>query len=332
MIKKILIFFMINIYFLGILSSCSFVNQENKKEPEHIFRMAEAHPEDYPTTKADIEFARLVEEYSEGRIKIVVYPAQELGEETVVIEQVEFGGIDMARVSLAPISEVVNILNVLQLPYLYEDKEHMRRVLRGDIGDEILKDIEEDGFIGFGWFEAGARSFYNTKKPIKTLEDLEEMNIRVLESQLMVEMADALGANGIKMPYGEVYRALQLGEIDGAENNPPSYHTSEHYKIAKYYSIDEHVRVPEIIVGSKIALSELSEADLAIMRKAAAQAQTYQQKLWEEGEQDSLEFLKREGVHINYIQDKASFVKAVQPLYDKYRIRYGDLIERILQE
>lgn len=332
MMRKPLIYSLILAFLLLAIVGCTLVNQVSEPKPEHVFRMAEAHPSDYPTTLADIEFARLVEVLSEGRIKIVVYPDQALGSETSVIEQVEFGGVDITRVSLAPISEVVDVLNVLQLPYLYEDKEHMRRVLRGDIGDEILEGVEDEGFIGFGWFEAGARSFYNTKKPINTLDDLQGMNIRVLESELMVEMANALGANGVKMPYGEVYRALQLGEIDGAENNPPSYHTSEHYKIAKYYTIDEHVRVPEIIVGSKIALDKLSEDDLAIMRQAAAQAQIYQQKLWEEGEQSSLEFLIEQGVEINYIEDKSAFVEAVQPVYEKYQIKYGDLIERIREE
>ncbi len=332
MIKKRVVFYSSILMLIVFFSSCSFVKKESAVEPEHILRMAEAHPEGYPTTRADEEFARLVEELSQGRIKIVVYPDQALGSEAVVIEQMLFGGVDLARVSLAPISEEANILNVLYLPYIYEDKEHMLRVLRGEIGDEILQAIEKDGFIGFGWFEAGARSFYNTKKPIKTLEDLQGMKVRVHESQLMSDMAEALGASGVKMPYGEVYRALQLGEIDGAENNPPSYHTSEHYKIAKYYSIDEHVRVPELIVGSKVSLAKLSKEDLGIIRKAAIQTQIYQQKLWEEGEQSSLKFLEEHGVQINYIEDKSEFIKAVQPLYDKYKVRYGELIERIRKE
>ncbi len=319
-------------FVISVFAGCMLKNPEVEPMPEYVLRMAEVHPKDYPTTQADFEFARRVEVLSEGRIKIVVCPNQVLGSESDVIEQMLFGGIDLARVSLAPISEEANILKVLYLPYLYEDVDHMRRVLRGEIGDEIFKEIETDGFIGFGWFEAGARSFYNTQKPIKKLEDLEGMRIRVHESQLMLDMANELGVSGVKMPYGEVYRALQLGDIDGAENNPPSYYTSEHYKIAKYYSIDEHVRVPEIIVGSKVALKNMPQEALDIIRQAAKEMQEYQQKLWEEGEAKALMLLKEEGVEINRIEDKTVFVQAVQPIYDKHKERYGELIERIHQE
>ncbi len=276
-----------------------------------------------------MEFVKRVKERTDGRIDIQVVYDKELGEEKQVIEQVQFGAIDFARVSIAPMSEYVEVLNIIQLPYLYEDGDHMWRVLESDIGDEILLNMESEGFIGFTWFDAGARSFYNSKKPITGIEDLEEMDIRIMESELMQRISTALGFNGIQLPYGQIYSGIQQGALDGAENNYPSYLTAAHYEVAGYFSIDEHLRVPEVVVGSKKALEVLTEEELKIIRDVAKETTVYQKKLWKEMNSQARGELEKKGVNFNLIEDRAPFIKAVEGIYKSYEEDYGDLIERI---
>jgi tripartite ATP-independent transporter DctP family solute receptor len=220
-------------------------SQERSKSVSY-FRLAEIHPPDHPTTQADKEFVRLVEEKTEGRIVIKVYDSQSLGSEKEVLDQIQFGAIDFARVSMGVVAEVSPQLNVLQLPYIYRDSEHMWKVLNSEIGEFLLKSIEDKRLIGLAWYDAGARNFYNSVREIKKRADLEGLKFRVMENQMMVDMAKVLGISVIPMPYGEVYSAIQRGVIDGAENNYPSYDTSLHYKVAKYYTVDEHVRIPQM--------------------------------------------------------------------------------------
>lgn len=312
-----------------LLTGCSYNRNTDLEAYKYTFRLAEAHPDDYPTTLADYEFARLVKEKTDGRINILVYPNKQLGEEKEVIEQVQFGAIDFTRVSIGPLTEFVPELNVLQLPYLYEDDHHMWRVLISDIGDEFLDKVSEAGFIGLAWYEAGARSFYNNVRPIKSVKDLKGLKIRVMESALMLDIVHALGAKAQAMPYGEVYSALQTNVIDGAENNYPSYDTSSHYEVARYYSIDEHVRVPEILIASKQALKQLSDEDWLIIKEAAKETQDYQRELWKEKQLASEKKLLEEGIIVNVIEDKSDFYEAVVPLYKKYGEGYESVIEKI---
>ena len=209
-----------------------------------VLRLAETHPADYPTTLGDMRFADLVKERSNGRIVIEVYPGSQLGQEKAVIEQVQFGAIDFTRVSISPLAAFVPVFNALQLPYLYRSEDHMWKVLLGPIGKELFASLEPSGFVGIGWFEPGARNFYNSKRPVTKPEDLKGLKIRVQESELMVGMVQGLGAVATPMPYGEVYSGLQTGVIDGAENNWPSYESTSHYEVAKFFTLDEHTRVP----------------------------------------------------------------------------------------
>lgn len=305
--------------------------QQMKKDKSDaiVFRLAEAHPSDYPTTLADKEFARLVEERTQGRIIIKVYDSQQLGEEKSVIEQVQFGAIDFTRVSLGPLSEFSPQLNVLQLPYIYRDSEHMWKVLNSPIGDHFLESIENEGFIGLGWYDAGARNFYNSVREVQSLEDLQGLKFRVMESELMIDMAKALGASVTPMPYGEVYSAIQTGVIDGAENNFPSYDTSSHYEVAKYYTIDEHVRVPEILIASSIVKDRISDEDLEIIKQCAKDTQMFQREKWKEKEKESEEKVREAGCIITEIKDKENFVKAMAPVYAKYASEYMDIVTQI---
>jgi tripartite ATP-independent transporter DctP family solute receptor len=283
-----------------------------------VMRLAETHPQDYPTTKGDYEFARLVKERTNGRIVVEVFHSKQLGEERAVIEQVQLGAIDMTRVSISAVSAFVRDLDAFQLPYLYRDAAHMWKVLNGPIGQEILKKHEAFNFVGVGWFEGGSRNFY-TKKQVKTVGDLKGMKIRVQQAPLMVGMVEALGAVATPLPYGEVYSALQTGVVDGAENNWPSYLTTSHFEVAKYWISDEHTRVPEITVGSKKVFDKLSKEDRAIIFKAAQDAVAYQIKLWNEFEKVAEKTVREKGSIITGVSpaEKKKFMDAMKPLYDK---------------
>jgi tripartite ATP-independent transporter DctP family solute receptor len=283
-----------------------------------VMRLAETHPQDYPTTKGDYEFARLVKERTNGRIVVEVFHSKQLGEEAAVIEQVQLGAIDMTRVSISAVSSFVRDLDAFQLPYLYRDAAHMWKVLDGPIGQEILKKHEAFNFVGVGWFESGSRNFY-TKKPVKTVGDLKGMKIRVQQAPLMVGMVQALGAVATPLPYGEVYSALQTGVVDGAENNWPSYLTTSHFEVAKYWISDEHTRVPEITVGSKKIFDKLSKEDQAIILKAMKDAQPYQFKLWVDFEKVAEKAVRDRGSIITEVspQEKQKFMDAMKPVYDK---------------
>jgi tripartite ATP-independent transporter DctP family solute receptor len=294
-----------------------------------VMRLAETHPADYPTTLGDIRFADLVKERTNGRIQIEVYPSSQLGEEKAVIEQVQFGAIDFTRVSISPLSSFVPLFNALQLPYLYRSDDHMWKVLLGPIGKELLASLEPSGFIGIGWFEPGARNFYNSKRPVYKPEDLAGLKIRVQESELMVGLVQALGAVATPMPYGEVYSGLQTGVIDGAENNWPSYESTSHYEVAKYYTLDEHTRVPEIIIASKISMQKLSKEDQELIKQAALDAIPYQRQLWTEREKTSEAKVRAGGAVIIPVEDKGPWQAKMQVLYAKQPNDVQALIKRI---
>ncbi len=282
-----------------------------------VLRLADNQPEGYPTVIGDLEFARLVEERSNGRIRIEVYHGGQLGDEKSAIEQVQFGGIDFTRVSISPLSNFNSALNALQMPYLYRNSDHMWKVLNGEIGEYFLNSLTESGFVGLTWQDSGARNFYNSVKPIYTVDDLKGMKIRVQESTLMMGMVSALGAVPTPMPYGDVYSALQTKVIEGAENNWPSYDTSSHFEVAKYYSIDEHTRVPEIIIASKITMDKLSKADQELIKQAAKESTPVQVAAWAAKEKVSEDKVRAAGVQVNYVNDPAEFSARMGSLYEK---------------
>ncbi|MFZ2634742.1 MAG: TRAP transporter substrate-binding protein [Rectinemataceae bacterium] len=292
-------------------------------------RLAETHPKGYPTEMGDEEFARLVKERSGGRIIVEVYPGSQLGQEKAVIEQVQFGAIDITRVSVSPLASFVPKLNAFQMPYLYRDADHMWKVLNGDIGNSLLASLEPFGFVGLGWFEGGSRNFYNSKRPVKTPADLKGLKIRVQESELMMGLVSAFGAVPTPMAYGEVYSALQTGVVDGAENNWASYFSTSHFEVAKYFTLDEHTRVPEIIIGSKISLGRLSRADQDMIKQAAADAVAFQRTEWAKYEQVSIDKVKAGGSQISYVTDKAPWVALMAPLYAKQSKEIQDFAKQI---
>ncbi|MCX7788680.1 MAG: TRAP transporter substrate-binding protein [Spirochaetes bacterium] len=298
-------------------------------EKQIVMRLAETHRADYPTTRGDMEFARLVNERTNGRIKIDVYHSSQLGEEKAVIEQVQFGAIDFTRVSISPLAAFAKHFDALQMPYLYRDAEHMWKVLNGPIGEEFLQSIEKANFVGLCWYDSGARNFYNSKREIKSPADLKGLKIRVQQSELMMNMVAALGAIPTPMPFGEVYSALQTGVVDGAENNWPSYISTSHFEVAKYYTLDEHTRVPEITIGSKIVMDKLSKEDQAIIKKAAKDSMPYQIAEWKKEEKIAEEKARKAGCIITVLPSNAEFQAAMKPLYDKLTPELQEVVRRI---
>ena len=300
--------------------------------PEFVLTYAENQAEDYPTTQGAYKFAELVNQRTNGKIEIQVNAGGTLGDERSVIEQLQFGGVDFARVSLSPLAEFVPKLNVLQMPYLYTGPEHMWRVLEGKIGDDFMNSFGDSNLIPLSWYDAGARNFYNSVRPIETLEDIRGMNIRVQESELMVDTIKALGANPVPMAYGDVYSGLQTGKIDGAENNWPSYESTRHYEVAGYYTIDEHTRVPELQLVAQSTWDKLSPEYQNIIRECAQESAVYERKLWQEREKISEQKIREAGCVITELsaEEKARFQDAVSPMYELYCADYVDIIDQIV--
>lgn len=306
--------------------------QMGSQTPEYVFTYAENQAEDYPTTQGAYKFADLVKERTGGRIVISVNAGGILGDEKTVIEQMQFGGVDFARVSLSPLAEFVPRLNVLQMPYLYTGREHMWKVLDGKIGDDFINSFDGSDLVALSWYDAGARNFYSTGKPITKIEDMKGMNIRVQESELMEGMVKALGAIPVPMSYDKVYSALQTGVIDGAENNWPSYESTNHYEVAKYYTIDEHTRVPELQLASQATWEKLSDEDRTIIRECAQESSRYERELWAERERTSEEKVRAAGCQVVELsaEEKARFQEAVASMYGEYCAEYVDIIDEIV--
>lgn len=303
-------------------------------EPEYVFLYAENQTQDYPTTLGALEFARLVEERTGGKIRILVKAEGELGTEAEVIKKMQYGGIDFARVSLSQLAESVSKLNVLQLPYLYKDSDHMWRVLDGEIGKEFLEISEDNELVGLSWYDAGARNFYSSQKAITCLEDMQGMNIRVQESQMMADMIEALGAKAVKMEYDKVYSGLEKGVVDGAENNWPSYEAMLHYEVAGFYTIDEHTRVPEMQICAKHTWDKLTEEYQNIIRQCAQESALYERELWKEREEQSQKIGIEKGVQITKLSaaEKQRFRDAMQDIYVNYCGEYIETIDSIAKQ
>lgn len=299
--------------------------------PEFVLTYAENQPADYPTSLGAMKFAQLVEEKTQGRIKIIVRPDGVLGDEKGVIRQLQFGGIDFTRVSLSSLGDSMPEMNVLQMPYLYRNAAHMWQVLDGEIGDRFLADFAGTNMVGLSWYDAGARNFYNNLGPVRAPADLAGMKIRVQESALMADMVEALGAEAAPIAYADVYSALETGVVDGAENNWSSYEATGHYEVAKYFTQDEHTRVPEVQLCAQSTWDKLSEEDRQIIAGCARESAYYERKLWVETEKKSARKVQEHGVIVTILteEEREAFRQATQILYDTYCLEDTEIIEEI---
>lgn len=293
-------------------------------------KAADVHPAGYPTVVAVENMGKRLDAATQGRIKFQMFPGSVLGDEKSMIEQTQVGAIQVARISLGPMGPVVPEVNVFNMPFVFRNIAHMRAVIDGPIGQELLDKISASPakLVGLAWMDGGSRSLY-TKKPVRKPEDLKGQKIRMMGNPLFVDTMNAMGGNGIAMGYGEVFTAIQTGVIDGAENNPPSLYTANHFKAgAKYYTQTNHLIIPEILVMSKVTWDKLSPADQAAVKKAAREAQLEQRQLWDKAVADYTGKLKAEGVEFIEMDNKA-FFDATAPVRAKYGANYADLMKRI---
>jgi tripartite ATP-independent transporter DctP family solute receptor len=294
------------------------------------FRSSDVHPEDYPTVMAVKYMSDIISKKTGGKDSIKVYTMSQLGGEKDTIEQTKIGALDLVRINVAPMNNICPATMVPTMPFLFKSKEHMRKVLDGPIGEEILKSCESQGFIGLAFYDSGSRSLYTVKKPVKSLADVKGMKIRVQQSDLWVALLQAMGANATPMPYGEVYTALKVGTVDGAENNWPSYDTSRHFEVAKFYAVTEHSMAPEMLLMSKKIWDTLTPEQQKIFREAAKESVPYMRKLWDEKELASRKVVENGGAQVIEV-DKKSFADAMKPVYDKFITdpKLKDMVARI---
>lgn len=295
-----------------------------------VMKAHDTHPAGYPTVVAVENMGKKLDAATNGRIKFQMFPGAVLGQEKEAVEQVQLGAIQIARISLGVIGPIVPEVNVFNMPFVFRDEAHMRKVIDGPVGDELLAKITASPakLVALGWMDGGSRSLY-TKKPVKTPADLKGVKVRMMGNPLFVDTMNAMGGNGISMAYGEVFSALQTGVIDGAENNPPSLFTSNHYTTGtKYYAQTNHLIIPEIFVMSKATWDKLTDADKALVKKVSREAQMEQRGLWDKSVADYTGKLKAAGIEFVAVDQKL-FFDATAPVRAKYGAQLADLMKRV---
>lgn len=263
---------------------------------------------------AMVHMGERLDHYSNGKMELVIYPGGQLGSEREMIELLQIGSLSMTKVSVSPLEGFVPEMKLFSIPYLIRDREHFWKILEGEIGQSLLDKTAVAKLKGMGYYDAGSRSFYTSDAPINTPEDLIGKKIRVLNSPTAMDMVKALGGAAAPIAWGELYAALQQGVVDGAENNPPSYYLSRHYEIARYYSLDEHTFVPDIILASLPVWNSLDKQQQDWLSQAMADSVVYQKSLWQKASDDALAAVIKEGVEVTY-PDKAAFQKQVAPFH-----------------
>ena len=295
--------------------------------PTLNFKLAENQPEGNPITEGMHKFADLVKEYTEGTVTIEVYSNAALTDEASSVDQLQLGSLDFSRVNTNSLAPTVDEFGVFAMPYLFTSTEQKYRALDGEAGDAVMAKLDDYGMVGLYFWEAGARCFYTTSKPIRTVEDLKGMKIRVQQTEVAISMVRALGAEATPMDYAEVFQGLQTGIVDGAENDFVSYYTSGHYEVAKYYSLDQHMAPPAVLLMSKASWDKMSEAQQEAVRKAAYEAAVWQRQAMQDYQQESRAACEAAGCEIIDV-DVASFQQAVSSVYDEYP-RYSEIVAMI---
>ena len=295
-----------------------------------VLKATDTHPAGYPTVVAVESMGKKLEAATNGRIKMQMFPGAVLGQEKETVEQAQIGAIQIVRISLGVVGPVVPDVDVFNMPFVFRDVAHMRAVIDGPIGAELLDKVTNSParLVGLGWMDGGARSLY-TKKKVTTPADLKGVKVRMMGNPLFVDTMNAMGGNGISMAYGEVFSALQTGVIDGAENNPPSFFTANHYTTGtKFYAQTNHLIIPELLVMSKVAWDKLSADDKTLVRRLAREAQMEQRGLWDKSVEDYTAKLKAAGIEFVPVDQKL-FFDATAPVRAKYGAKFTDLMARI---
>ena len=322
--KKFLLFIAGILIVSLLIAGCSV----RQKKSTMVLRLGNDVTEDYSTTVASKKMAEIVRDKTDGRIMIEVYPNSQLGDAKELIDAVQMGAIQMASIGSLQMSEFNKELRVLEIPYLIRNQEHLDKVLGSDIGEQLL-DMRNIGIVGLCFYDSAPRSFYNSKLPIKHPDDVRGMKIRSAPAPMAMDMLQALGALATPVPFSEVYNALQNKMVVGAENDITSYYSKGHYEVAKYYTLNEHTRVPDVLIISEAVWESLSEADKEILHGAMKESKKLQKQLQQQKMSEAYESLKKKGVVFVSIDDKKAWIDAARPVIDKHGKNYGDLIKRI---
>lgn len=302
---------------------------EKKTEgPKFTLRLADTLASDHPIIAADKKFAELVNERTNGRIKIDVFPSSQLGEEKATIEQVQLGAIDFVRTGAGALAGFSKKFEVFSLPYIFESEEHQFRFLESAVGTKLLDGLETSRMKGLAYYSAGARSFYS-RKPLTGIADLKGQKIRVIQNKVNVDLINAVGANATPMAYGEVFSALQTGVIDAAENSFANLYTSNHQEQAKNLIIDQHQRVPEVLIISKVTWDKLPEEDRKVVKQAALDSVKTERELFDKFEKDAEAKVRAAGVTVTEVKDLKPWQEAVKPVIDKYRKEFQEELDAI---
>jgi tripartite ATP-independent transporter DctP family solute receptor len=305
------------IYFLSILMLLGVSACQQIKDRKEI-KLAHSLDVTHSVHIAMEYMADRVAEKSNGKLKIDIYPSGQLGSEREALELLQIGSLGMTKVSAATMENFAPAFKVFSLPYIFNGKEHLFKVIDGEIGKDLLSKGEEFWLHGLTYYDAGSRSFYTVNKPVQEPEDLKGMKIRVLASNTAVNMIQAFGGSATPISWGELYTALQQGVVDGAENNPPSFYLSRHYEVAKNYTLDEHTMIPDVLLISSHIWSTLTPQEQTWVKEAAEESAVYQRELWAAAEEEALEAVKKAGVKV-IIPDKKSFAQKVEPMYERYK-------------
>ena len=305
----------------------------NRLETQKVVRLGHGLDVTHSVHQAMVKANDYLQTLSGGKMRIQIYPNQQLGSERECLELLQIGSLEMTKVSSAVLENFAPKLRIFGLPFLFDNKAHLFRVLDGPIGEEILQEGTEYWLKGLGYYDSGSRSFYTRERPVSNPEDLQGLKIRVQESVSAIDMVKQLGGSPTPISWGELYTALQQGVVDGAENNPPSFYLSRHYEVCKYYSIDEHTMIPDVILVSTHFWNRLNSQEKKWLEEAIKKSVPDQRALWITSENESLDAVKKAGVEIRY-PDKEPFQKATQAMYDAYRQNpeIANLIERIRHE
>ena len=308
MLKKYI--YVIFVFFMFI--SCS------NRESSTIIKLAHSLDVSHPVHRAMVFMSEKVKEKSGGKMIVDIYPGGQLGNERELIELLQIGSLAMTKVSTAPLEGFIPDMKIFGMPYLFQDDQHRWNVLNGPIGKKLLVSGESYFLKGMCYYDAGSRSFYTKNRPIKTPSDLKGMKIRVQKSQTSINMVKSLGGSATPIPWGELYTSLQQGVVDGAENNPPSFHLSKHYEVCKFYSLDEHTSIPDVLIMSTHVWSSLSQDEKIWLQTSIDESVIYQKKLWLEATKKALDHIKNSGVEVIY-PDKRLFQESVKSMYDNYK-------------
>ena len=303
---------LISILVFSFFSSC------NELTSTKIIRLGHGLSVSHSVHKGMVHFGEKLEEFSNGRIKVQIYPSQQLGTERQCVELLQIGSLDMTKVSASILENFAPSIKVFGIPYIFRDKTHCFSVLDGPIGKELLNGTEQYWLKGLGYYDSGSRSFYTIDKTLVSPDDLDGLKIRVMESQTAIDMVKSLGGSPTPISWGELYTALQQGVVDGAENNPPSFYLSRHYEVCKYYILDEHTRVPDVVLMSTHLWNSLNDQEQKWIQKAIDSSVIEQRRLWLESERESLEAVKAAGVQVSY-PDKTLFSERSKSVLEEYQ-------------